>query len=165
MWTIDPCSYPACACAKGLSNWFCPSVSLFVSLSGEDRKWALCMHTMCVHTPHTHTHIQRTAKLSDQTHKNWMQNPSMPSIGQLHSKANTTHLRWNCITSIAANNFQPTFIQPLRLLVMDLGWPTGSPPLHLSICVPTYMHNTRAHSCTQPNKQVGWIPQASKGLH
>ena len=29
--------YPTCACAKGLSDWFCPSVSLsvcqFVSLS------------------------------------------------------------------------------------------------------------------------------------
>ena len=80
----------------------------------------------------------------------------MSSIGQLHSKANTTHLRWNCITSIAANNFQPTFIQPLRLLVMDLGWPTDSSALHLSICVPTYMHNTWAHSCTQPNKQGEW---------
>ena len=27
--------YPACACAKGLSSWFCPSVSQFVSQSGE----------------------------------------------------------------------------------------------------------------------------------
>ena len=29
------CNYPARACAKGLSNWFCPSVSLSVCQSGE----------------------------------------------------------------------------------------------------------------------------------
>ena len=36
----------------------------------EDRKWALCMHT-CVNAPHTH--FWRTAKLSDQTHKHWIE--------------------------------------------------------------------------------------------
>ena len=35
-----------------------------------------------------------------------------------------------------------------------LGWPTGSSFIY--ICVPTYTHNTRAHSCTQWNKQGWW---------
>ena len=36
----------------------------------EDAKWALCTHTVCAHTPHTH--IWRTSKLSEQTHKHWI---------------------------------------------------------------------------------------------
>ena len=32
---LQSSNYPARACAKGLSNWFCPSVSLSVCQSGE----------------------------------------------------------------------------------------------------------------------------------
>ena len=43
--------------------------------------------------------------------------------------------------------------------------PQCFPPLHLSICVPTYMHNTRPHLCTQPRKQCecGWVAQVFEG--
>ena len=46
---------------------------------GEDRKWTLCMHTTSVQAPHTH--IWRTAKLSDKTHTYWI---------HLHLRANKT---------------------------------------------------------------------------
>ena len=50
---------------------------------------------------------------------------------------------------------QFTFI---RLLVIDFGLAHRLFSLHLSVCVPTYMHNTRTHSCTQPNK-VSLVPR------
>ena len=112
-------------------------------------------NSVCPHS--TYTHIWRTAKLSNQTHKHWMQNPS---IRQLSQQANTTHFRWNCITATAANNFQLTFLRTNFGLANRL--------LSPFICVPTYMHNTKAHSCTQPNEQGKWrgggIAQASRGL-
>ena len=90
-----------------------------------------------------------------------------PSIGHnVHSKADTTHLRWNSITATAVNNLQLTFIQLMRLLVIDFGLAHRLLSLHLFTCVPTYMRNTRTQSCTQPNEQgvwVGWMVQASEG--
>ena len=76
------------------------------------------MHTTCVHVPHTH--IWRSAKLSDQTHKRWIHPHYLRKPGNLflckalaqdnfHSKVNTTPLQWNCITAKAANNFRLTF--------------------------------------------------------
>ena len=88
---------------------------------GEDGKLALCMHTMCRRS--THTHLK---DCNDQTHKHW-----------IHLKPrNATHLRWNCSTTTATNNFQFTFIQPMRLLVTSVmiiiagasrGWVSSTP--------------------------------------
>ena len=50
-------------------------------------------------------------------------------------------------------NFQLTFIQPMCLLIIDFGLARRLLSLSLSICVPAYMPNTRAHLYTQPNKQ------------
>ena len=43
-------------------------------------------------------------------------------------------------------------IQPMRLLVIHFWLAHRLFSLYLSICVETYMHNTRAHFCTQVNE-------------
>ena len=70
--------------------------------------------TQCVHTPHTH--IWRTAKLSDQIHKHWMQNPS---IGQKLSQQSQHHTPLIELHYSSCQQFQLTFIQPLHLLVIN----------------------------------------------
>ena len=47
-------------------------------------------------------------------------------------------------------------IQPMHLLVIHFWLAHRLLSLYLSIYVETYMHNTRAHSCTQPIEQGEW---------
>ena len=122
---------------------------------GEDGKWALCMHTMCVHAPHTH--VWRTAKLSEKTHKhrihpcffrkpgcfiNFVLNISKKKQpwNNFHTNLITTTNIW--ITATAANTFQLRFIQPI-----------GSSALHSSICACTTLGLTCAHN--QANRVSG----------
>ena len=53
-------------------------------------------------------------------------------------------------------NFQLTFIQPMLLLVISFGLAHRLLSPSFTICIPTYMHSTRAHSCSQPNEQGEW---------
>ena len=62
----------------------------------------------------------------------------------------TTHLRLNCITATATNNFQLTFIQYMHLLVINFGLPHRLlkpfiyPFVYLPTCTPlglTHAHN------------------------
>ena len=88
---------------------------------GGDGKCALCTHVYAPH-PHTLEGLQsRVTKLTLNTPPSlektqqffkfiFVQNPSIGQ--QLSQQANTTHLRWTCITATAANSFQLTFIQP-----------------------------------------------------
>ena len=137
-------------------------------MCGEDRKWALCMHTMCVHAPHTH--IWSIAKLSDQTHRHWIhphyfRNPvflflKTTRIEQHHSQQNPTPYTFvELHYSNSCQQFQLTYIQSQPLALTSnyrLAYVQSSSALHLSICVPTYIHNTRAHLCMQPCKRCEW---------
>ena len=94
-------------------------------LGKNGRKW--------VHTS-THTFEELQSWVSKPMHKHWIhprpfleknqkflfQVVQNPSIGLT---ANTTLFQWKCITATAANNFQLTFIQPMRFI---FGWPMGS---------------------------------------
>ena len=85
--------------------------------------WRQKVSFLYAHVCPRSTHIWRTAKLSDKTHKHWIHPHYFfyyPSIEQL-SHTNPTPPTLDRITATAANNFQLTFIQPMHLLAIDFG--------------------------------------------
>ena len=95
---------------------------------GEDGKWAsriVYAHNVCPHSTHTHTHIWRIAKLTDQTHKHWMQNPSigqqLSQQSQHHTPLMELHYSNSCQQFLA-------YIYSTHVLTSNwfLGWLTAS---------------------------------------
>ena len=117
---------------------------------GEDGKWALCMHWTCVHVPHRHLkdckaewpnpEILNTPPLLEKT----------PALDNFHSKPNTTHLWWNCITATAATIFNLHLFNPaLTSNQFWVGAQAPQPFIYSFVCQPTYTE--------------WWIAQASEG--
>ena len=129
------------------------------------RKWSLCMHTTCVHAPHTHLKDSKaewpnpqtlnTPPLLKKTQKFvFVQNPSKGQLSQQsqhHTPSMELHYSNNSCQQFSVNIYST---HPLTSSRFWLAHRLLS--FYLSICVPTYMHNTGAHSGTQPNEQGEW---------
>ena len=103
-----------------------------------------CVWTQRVCT--LHTHVWRTAKLSDQTHKHWihLRKPQHRTT-TLTTKPIPHTLEWTVFQQQLPTFFSLHFFNPCAYYYSILGWATG----HLSIFVPTtcttlgltYAHN------------------------
>ena len=69
----------------------------------------------------------------------------------------TTHLRLNCITATATNNFQLTFIQHMHLLVINFGLPHRllKPFIYPFVYLPTCTPLGLTHARNQTNMVSG----------
>jgi len=84
-----------------------------------------------------------------------MQNPS---IGQQPSQQSQHHTpSMELHYSNSCQQFS-AYVYSIHALTSNRFWvgPLASQPFIYPICVPTYIHNTRTHSCTQPNEQDEW---------
>ena len=126
---------------------------------GEDRKWALCMLTTCIHTPYTHLKDCKAEWPNPQT----LNTPPLEKLRSLflslykslawdnfHSKHHTPSMELHYNNSY--QQFSANIYSPMHLLVVYFWLAHRLLRRYLSICAPTYMHNTKAH-CTQPNEQ------------
>ena len=120
----------------------------------EDGKWALCMHT-CAQAPDTHTF---------EGLQNWVTNPQTLNTPPLLLLGGYFIFVQNpSIGHLSHTNSTPPVLDgtALQQQFSILGWPTGSSPLHLSICVLTYMHNTWLTRAHNPANKVSGVDSKS----
>ena len=128
---------------------------------GENGKWALYTWDHV-----SHTHIWKTAKLSDKTHKHcpllekiqnfffiFVRNSSIGQQLSQHSQHHTPSMELHYTNSCQQLS---AHIYSTHVLNFRVGPKAPQPFIYPFVYQPTYMHNNWAHLCMRPNKQGEW---------
>ena len=104
-----------------------------------------------------HTHIWRTAKLSDQINKHWLHPHYLRKLWSFIYFSMELHYSNSC-QQFSACIYSTHALTSNQFSVC----PQASQPfIYPFVYQSSYMHNTRAHSCMQPNEQSEWVDSTS----